>query len=123
MKMTKREVVRNVLEHKKPPYVPWHFGFTVEAKQNLMEHYRSDDIMEITDSHILFLGDDIGYFEDIGNNRFRDVFDVVWDRSIDKDIGNVEGQVLPDPSLEDYVGLTTRGGLSIRFEVISGIRY
>jgi len=101
--MTKREVVKSVLEHKRPPYVPWHFGFTVEAKQKLTQHYGSDDIMDITDNHILFLGDDIGYFEDIGNNRFRDVFDVVWDRSIDKDIGNVNGQVLPDPSLEGYV--------------------
>jgi len=100
--MTKREVVRHVLEHKKPPYVPWHFGFTMEARQKLMGHFRSDDIMDITDNHIIFLGADIGYFEDIGNDRFKDVFDVVWDRSIDKDIGNVEGHVLPEPSLEGY---------------------
>jgi len=100
--MTKREVVLNVLEHKRPPYVPWHFGFTVEAKQKLLDHYGSDDIMEITDNHILQLGDDIGYFKDIGNNRFKDIFDVIWDRSIDKDIGNIEGQVLPEPTLEGY---------------------
>lgn len=101
--MTKREVIRNVLEHKKPPYVPWHFGFTVEAKQKLLEHFGVEDIMEITANHILFLGDDIGYFEDIGDNRFKDIFNVIWDRSIDKDIGNVEGQVLSDPSLAGYV--------------------
>ena len=100
--MTKREVVLNVLEHKRPPYVPWHFGFTVEAKQKLLDHFGSDDIMDITDNHILQLGADIGYFEDIGNNRFKDIFDAIWDRSIDKDIGNVEGQVLPEPTLEGY---------------------
>jgi uroporphyrinogen decarboxylase len=27
---------------------------------------------------------------------------VVWDRSIDKDIGNVEGCILSEPTLEDY---------------------
>jgi len=32
----------------------------------------------------------------------QDVFGVVWDRSIDKDIGNVAGCVLPEPSLEHY---------------------
>ncbi len=32
----------------------------------------------------------------------RDVFGVVWDRSIDKDIGNVEGCVLPEPTLDGY---------------------
>ena len=100
--MTKREVVRSVLDHKQPPYVPWQFGFTVEAKQKLINHYGSDDIMEITDNHFVILGDEIGYFEDIGNNRFRDYFGVIWDRTVDKDIGIVEGQVLPQPQLEGY---------------------
>ena len=40
------------------------------------------------------LGSDIGFFTDLGNDRVQDVFGVVWDRSIDKDIGNVEGCVL-----------------------------
>jgi len=99
--MTKREVVRNVLEHKRPPYVPWNFGFTVEAKQKLLEHYGTVDLMEITGNHFLLLGEGIGYFEDIGNNRFKDIFGVVWDRTIDKDIGNVESQVLNEPDLRD----------------------
>jgi uroporphyrinogen decarboxylase len=30
------------------------------------------------------------------------VFGVVWDRSIDKDIGDVKGQVLPEPTLKGY---------------------
>ena len=102
MKITKREVVSKVLEHQKPPYVPWNFGFTLEAKQKILEHYGSGDLLEVTGNHFLILGDEIGYFEAIGNNRFRDVFKVIWDRSIDKDIGNVEGQVLPQPSLKGY---------------------
>jgi uroporphyrinogen decarboxylase len=102
MNITKREVVANVLEHKEPPYVPWHFGFTLEAKNELLEYYGSDDIMEITDNHFLVLGDEIGYFVNIGNDRFRDIFGVVWDRSIDKDIGNVEGQILSSPTLTGY---------------------
>lgn len=100
--MTKREVVKTVLEHKKPPYVPWHFGFTVEAKKKLFDHFGSDDIMDITDNHFLVLGAEIGYFEDIGNDQVKDVFNVIWDRSIDKDIGNVVGQVLPEPTLDSY---------------------
>ncbi len=35
--MTKREVVRNVLEGKKPPYVPWSFSFTIEARDKIAE--------------------------------------------------------------------------------------
>lgn len=32
----------------------------------------------------------------------RDLFGVVWNRTEDKDIGNVEGCVLPEPTLKDY---------------------
>ena len=32
----------------------------------------------------------------------RDIFGVIWDRSIDKDIGNVEGCVLTEPALDGY---------------------
>jgi uroporphyrinogen decarboxylase len=53
-------------------------------------------------NHLLKLGSDIGFFTDQGNNRVRDVFGVAWDRSIDKDIGNVEGKVLTRPTLESY---------------------
>jgi uroporphyrinogen decarboxylase len=102
MKMTKREVVLRVLEHKRPPYVPWHFGFTVEAKNKLLDYYGTDDIMEVTENHFLVLGDEIGYFEYIENDRYKDIFGVVWDRSIDKDIGNVEGQVLKEPHMRGY---------------------
>jgi uroporphyrinogen decarboxylase len=100
--MTKREVIRTVLQGKRPPYVPWSMGFTLEAKAKLLEHYACDDIEVPLDNHLVRLGQDIGFFDDLGDDRHRDVFGVTWDRTIDKDIGNVEGQVLPRPSLEGY---------------------
>jgi len=99
---TKREVVRLTLEGKRPPYVPWSMGFTMEAKEKLQQHYGCEDIEGPLENHLLRLGSDIGFFEDLGNDRVRDIFGVVWDRSIDKDIGNVEGQVLPEPTLAGY---------------------
>ena len=100
--MTKREVVQLVLEGKRPPYVPWSFGFTQPAYEKLVQHFGSADLEAMLDNHILGLGDDIGFFEDLGNDLVRDGFGVVWDRSIDKDIGNVRGRVLPDPTLAGY---------------------
>ena len=99
---TKREVVRLVLEGKRPPYVPWSMGFTKEAKEKLQEHYGCDDTEGPLENHLLKLGSDIGFFTDLGNNRVQDAFGVVWDRSVDKDIGNVEGCVLAEPSLGGY---------------------
>lgn len=100
--MQKRDVIRLVLEGKRPPYVPWSMGFTKEAKEKLQRHYRCDDIEGPLDNHLLKLGSDIGFFTERGNDRVQDVFGVVWDRSVDKDIGNVEGQVLTRPTLAGY---------------------
>jgi uroporphyrinogen decarboxylase len=100
--MMKREVVHTVLAGGRPPYVPWSCGFTFEAKQKLTEHFRGKDLDELLDNHILILGNEIGFFEDLGDDLVRDVFGVVWDRSIDKDIGNVKGCVLSLPTLDGY---------------------
>jgi len=99
---SKRDVVRQVLSGQRPPYVPWSMGFTQEAKAKLQAHYGCEDIEGPLDNHLLKLGSDIGFFEELGADRVRDVFGVVWDRSIDKDIGNVEGCVLPEPTLRGY---------------------
>jgi uroporphyrinogen decarboxylase len=100
--MTKRDIVRTALEGKKPPYVPWSLGFTKEAKEKLIAHYGSVDMGETLNDHLLRLGNDIGFFDDIGHDRVRDVFGVIWDRSIDKDIGNVTDYVLSEPTLAHY---------------------
>jgi len=100
--MTKRDVIRLVLEGKRPPYVPWSFGFTIEAQATLSRHFGTTDLDPVLQNHFLDLGDAIGFFEDLGNDRFRDGFGVTWDRSIDKDIGNVVDPQLVEPSLDGY---------------------
>jgi uroporphyrinogen decarboxylase len=100
--MTRRDVVITALEGKRPPYVPWSFRFTKEARETLGNHYAAEDVEAAVGNHILELGSDIGFFEDLGDNLYRDVFGVVWDRSIDKDIGNIRGLVLPGPAVGDY---------------------
>ena len=100
--MNKRDVIRMVLEGNRPPYVPWSMGFTLEAKNKLQQHFDCDDIEVPLDNHLVKLGQDIGFFDALGNDRYRDVFGVTWDRTIDKDIGNVEGQVLSQPAFDGY---------------------
>ena len=100
--MTKREVVRTVLEGGRPPYVPWSMGFTKEAREKLQEHFHCTDLEYPLDNHFVRLGSDLGFFADLGNDRVQDVFGVTWDRSIDKDIGNVEGCLLPEPTLSRF---------------------
>ena len=100
--MTKREVVHQVLRGERPPYVPWSFGFTKEAKEKLEACYDPAELEAVLQNHLLKLGSDIGFFTDLGGDCVQDVFGVIWDRSIDKDIGNVKGCVLSQPSLARY---------------------
>jgi len=100
--MYKREVVRLAIEGRQVPYVPWHCDFTVEAADKLRKHFGQDDLEQVLDNHFVKLGSDIGFFMDLGNCRFRDVFGVIWNRSVDRDIGIVEGCILPEPTLQRY---------------------
>jgi uroporphyrinogen decarboxylase len=100
--MTRREVIKAVLNGEKPPYTPWSFKFTLEAGKMVEAHYQTTDLDEVLYNHILMLGNDIGFFEKLGNNLYRDVFGAVWDRSIDKDIGNITESLLIEPSLSVY---------------------
>jgi uroporphyrinogen decarboxylase len=100
--MTRREVIKRVLEGNRPPYTPWSFKFTLEAKDMLIKHYGVDDLDDVLYNHILLLGSDIGFFENIGHDLFRDVFGAVWDRSIDRDIGNITGSMFDEISFSKY---------------------
>ncbi len=100
--MTKRDVIHSVYKGERPPYVPWSFSFTAEAHHKLVKHYGTQDLDTVLNNHLLSLGNGIGFFEDAGRNRVKDVFGVVWDRSSDKDIGIVEHTVLPKPTLAGY---------------------
>ncbi len=100
--MTKRDVVRLVLDGKRPPYVPWSFGFTHEAWEKLVRHFGSAVSAEANLHNHMFMTGIGDRFADVGGGCVRDMFGVVWDRSVDKDIGVVKGHVLPEPSLKGY---------------------
>ncbi len=102
-KASRREIVRMALAGHEVPYVPWSVGFTLEAAAKLRAHFNCLDLGEtVLHNHLLSLGNGIGFFKDLGDNLVEDVFGVVWDRSVDKDIGNVRQPQLSKPSLAGY---------------------
>ena len=100
--MDKRTVMKMALEWKTPPYVPWNINFTIPSTEKLQQHYAGRDLEEVVQNHMVNVGYDIYFYHDIGNDCVQDSFGVVWDRSIDKDIGVVKGQVLAQPTLKGY---------------------
>lgn len=117
--MNKREVVRTVFSGGKPPYVPWWFWFTEEAAAKLKAHF-GGDFESAIDPHI----EDLGHFDgwtELPDRRFKDYFGVIWDRSIDHDIGVVENCLIPEPtlvgfSLPDPVDRKTFAELPVKIE-------
>jgi len=83
--MTKRDIIILVLVGRVPLYVSWSFKFTKEPYELLRKNFGTNNLDIPLQNHILMLGSDIGFFDDLGNNLVQDVFDVVWDRSIDKE--------------------------------------
>lgn len=101
--MTKRDVVRMVMEGKKPPYVPWSIGLTHEAWDKLKAYYGVSDLSSVLDDHIGWVNVPCKEWQKLPNDRVIDDFGVIWDRSVDSDIGVVENCLLPEPTLK---GLT-----------------
>lgn len=100
--MTKREIVKMVLDGQRPPYVPWHVWYTKEAEAKLAHRFGDVDLEDVIQNHLLMLGPEIGLYSDVGDQCFQDHFGVVWDRGVDKEMGMVKGTVLPQPSLAHY---------------------
>lgn len=100
--MTKRDIVLAALAGEAPPYVPWSMGFTVEAAEKLRAYYAPQALEDVLDNHLGGVGSGVGFFTDLEDDHVRDIFGVVWDRRVDKDIGVVVGQVLPHPTLAGY---------------------
>ncbi len=99
--MNKREVVIAALTGKEVPYVPWSFGFTAEAAEKLAPYTRSEGLIEFCGNHCMVAYAGLPWTELTGE-RVRDPYGVVWNRSVDKDIGIVEGTVLQSPTLKGY---------------------
>ena len=101
---TKREAVIDALEHRDVHPVPWYVSLTGRESEKLAAYYGVDDPLPLFESCIS--GCDVVSAEmtHAGRERYRDYFGVIWNRSgPDKDIGVVEGAVLPEPEIGGIV--------------------
>ncbi len=102
--MTPRERVLMALNHEQPDITPWHITFTIPAREKLAALLGTDDLDRAVGNHFAkceAVAEDA--WQELSRDIWRDEFGVIWDRSIDKDIGNVDHNrlVLPQPSLKE----------------------
>ena len=100
--MTPRDRVLKALVHQQPDICPWHITFTIPAREKLTAYLGTDDLERAVGNHFAKIEavPDDGW-QEIRPDFWRDEFGVVWDRTLDKDIGNVDPAVLvlPEPDL------------------------
>jgi uroporphyrinogen decarboxylase len=102
--MNTRERVRATLNHQQPDKTPYQIGFTQKSHQLMVDFFGDPNFH-------LILGNSITRLEcepakswiEIAPDIWQDQFGVQWDRSIDKDIGNVCNQLVTPEMLNDYV--------------------
>jgi uroporphyrinogen decarboxylase len=101
--MTDRDRIIKSLTFQDTDIVPWHMGFTHPCKVRLQEYYGTEDLDPILGNHLAGTGADLpdGYRE-VRPGFWRDEFGVLWDRTVDEDIGNPCEFVLPEPTLAGY---------------------
>jgi len=85
--MTKREIVTDAMNFRRPAYVPWSWGPTFQCARRLRQHLGTDDLSDFLDDHLLCIGAQIGRWQEVRPGFLRDSYGVVWDKTVDQDIG------------------------------------
>lgn len=101
--MTRRERVVKALAFQEPDKAPWHIGLTIPLQEEIARELGAADVDQALGNHFLSLhsGPPDAWTE-VKPGFWRDQFGVVWDRTVDKDIGNVIDLVFPEPDLDGY---------------------
>lgn len=98
--MNKRDRILQAISHKDTDIVPYNIGLTQKAWERLNEYTGDPSYVENIGNHLWGCG--YGGFEEVKPGYFRDDFGVVWNRTVDKDIGVVEEYLIREPDMSLY---------------------
>ena len=101
--MNSRERVWASIRHQQPDRVPYYFSFTQAAAGKLAAYYGTADLDVFLDNDMVrYSVRRPALFEEVRPGFLRDEFGVLWNRTVDKDIGVPEEYPLRRRSLNDY---------------------
>lgn len=103
--MTRRERVAKTMRFEEPDCVPWHIGLTIPAREKVADYFgcRPDQTDDVLGNHLLRCpAEPPDAWKEERPGFWRDEFGVLWDRTIDQDIGNPCEYIFNEPALGDY---------------------
>ena len=102
--MTHKERVIEALKHRQPDVCPWNISLTIPAAEKMAAHYDDATFRARLGGHFAMIEPTPQeMWVEIEPGYWRDQFGVVWNRTVDKDIGNPDHAVLQDGNLDDLV--------------------
>jgi uroporphyrinogen decarboxylase len=101
--VTSRERVIAALDHRQPDRTPYHVGFTEPSRLAMAAWYGDPRFEEKLGNCLLMLSTEPeGAWREVRPDVWADEFGVAWDRSIDRDIGNVVNRQVTPQNLARY---------------------
>jgi uroporphyrinogen decarboxylase len=100
--VTRREVMIDALECRQSAYVPWASRLSPECIERMKAYLGGRDLGRFMDSHLVRVAANNGHYLASNPTLYQDDFGVLWDRSVDRDIGRPVDQPLKRP--EDLAG-------------------
>jgi uroporphyrinogen decarboxylase len=101
--MGNRERVLASLSHRQPEKIPYDILFTQKAHAKMVDFYGDPDFASKLGNCLTWVGcEPAGSWKEVAPDIWEDQFGVRWDRSIDKDIGNVCNQRVTHETLRDF---------------------
>lgn len=102
--MNRREVVIEAMQFRPPPYVPFNWGMTIDCARRFREQTGIEDLEPFYAPHFACASAGFNRWTEVSPGRFRDAYGVVWDRTVDKDIGTPCAWPIRQPGdLDEYV--------------------
>ena len=102
--MNNRQRVIATLNHQQPDKIPFEIKFTQPARRKMVEFYGDPDFAAKLGNCLTWLGTEpANSWTEVSPNIWQDQFGVQWDRTVDKDIGNVCNQLITTETLAEYV--------------------
>ncbi len=98
--MNAKERVKKAVAHEDTDIVPYHFSFTIPASRKLADYYGTEDFEPLLGNH-LAVTEPVppNAWSEVSPDMWRDEWEIIWDRHIDRDIGNPSNLVLPERDL------------------------
>ena len=105
--MTRRERVIDAFRHKQTDFIPYEAGFTQKEHEIYAAYVGDDDFQSKLGNHSsgsYYSGFSPGISGPVEGkpDYIKDDFGVVWNRSVDKDIGVIDGYILDEPDLSAF---------------------